>query len=118
MEATRFNWFAQLLVRMGEGLPPLDKSDENNDSIVRRYVNKEWIDRKTLEEKNLTFVKEQVCFFDKIHISQVCGFDKEKTLIFAKNDDGIYDKDGEINEDEEKRVSMQLQLQLHSIFKQ
>ena len=57
MEATRFNWFAQLLVRMGEDLPPLDESDENSDSIVRKYINKEWIDRKTLEEKTLPLSK-------------------------------------------------------------
>ena len=97
----RFNWFAQLLVRMGEDLPSQEESDENRQSIVRKYIKKEWIDRQTLEDKGLTFVKEQVAYFDEIHVSQTCGFDKEKTLIFAKNDDGIYDEDGEINEEEE-----------------
>ena len=103
---------------MGEDLPP-HQSEEENDSIVRKYIKEGWwVDRQKLEEKRLTFIKEQVAFFDEIHISHICGFDKEKTLIFAKNDDGIYDQDGEINEDKEKRVSMRLQLQLHFIFKQ
>ena len=42
---------------MGEDLPPLDESNENSDSIVRKYINKEWIDRKTLEEKTLPLSK-------------------------------------------------------------
>ena len=45
-------------------------------------------------------MKEQVAIYDEIHISQVCGYNKEKTISFAKNDE-----DGEINEEEEQRVS-------------
>ena len=102
----RFNWFAQLLVRMGEKLSAPDESDKNDGSIVRKHIKNQWIDRQKLEEKGLTFVKKQDVFYDdEIHISQVCGYDKEKTIIFAKNDDGIYDEDGKINEDEEQRVS-------------
>ena len=103
----RFNWFAQLLVRMGEKLSAPDESDKNDGSIVRKHIENQWIDRQKLEEKGLTFVKKQDVFYDdEIHISQVCGYNKEKTIIFAKNDDRNYNEDhSEINEDEEQRVS-------------
>ena len=89
----RFNWFAQILVRMGKDFPDPNETDKISNSIARKYINMEWIDREKLEEKGLTFVKETNLFFDKIHISQVCDFDKEKTVAFTKNINGIYDKD-------------------------
>ena len=73
-------------------------------STVQKYIKKEWIDREKIIEKGL-IEEDQVAYFDETHIDQECGVHQDSTLIFPKNSDGIYDKDGEIDKEEMEKVS-------------
>ena len=85
----RYNWLAQLSVRMGKKVPiPLC----GEDSEFRKRLKDEWIDEDKLKSEGLTFVPEQVGYWDEIHIYQVVGSDKQQHLIFSRNNNGIYDK--------------------------
>ena len=44
----------------------------------------------------------QVAFWDEIHISQLIGCINDKTLIFGRNSEGLYDNDCDIDEKEER----------------
>ena len=44
-----------------------------------------------MKQEGHTFEVDQVTFWDEIHIKQKCGTENHSTLIFARNDDGIYD---------------------------
>lgn len=68
----RYNWFCQLLVRMGQKLPTPEGGEENE---FRKRLKPEWVDENKLKSDNLTFVPERVGFWDEIHIYQVVGSD-------------------------------------------
>ena len=95
----RFNWLAQLLVRMGETLP------ENCESEFRERLKDEWIDYERLKEEGLTFELSQVAYWDECHVKQVAGTCVDETLVFSRNEDGLYDDDGEIDEENKQKVS-------------
>ena len=92
----RYNWFCQLLARMGHEIPTIEGSE------FRNRLKNEWIDYDKLKEEGLTFDLEQVAFWDEIHISQVIGCKDDETLIFGRNDNGLYDCDAEIDENERR----------------
>ena len=96
----RYNWLAQLLARMGVDIPDNDGSD------VRANLKDEWIDYRTLKEKGLTFDLDQVAFWDECHIKQVAGTCFDETLVFARDEDGIYDKDTEVDVEANEKVSI------------
>ena len=78
---------------------------------IRQRFKVEWEDKEKLESEGLTFTTKQVAYFDEIHIYQVCACDKKQTLAFARDANGLYDKDGEI-EEMQKKVS---RIFIHSI---
>ena len=61
----RYNWFCQLLVRMGIDLP------YDTESEYRQRLKPEWIDRQKLVDENLIFSTDQVAWWDEIHISHL-----------------------------------------------
>ena len=98
----RYNWYAQLLVRMGCSLPDVEGSE------YRARLKNEWVDSDELKSKKLTFSPDQVTWFDEIHISQICGTNQDETLVFAKDENGLYKENSILDRDEErnKRVSV------------
>ena len=95
----RYNWFCQILVRMGYTIPP-PKNDE--EVAFRNRLKDEWIDSNRIKEDGYNFVLEQVGFFDEIHMIQVIGTDKKYQVMFSRNEDGIYDKNGKFEEIQRK----------------
>ena len=95
----RFNWLAQLCARMGESIPDNDESD------VRKNLKDEWIDYDTLKEKGLTFSLDQVAFWDECHIKQVAGTCFDETFIFARDENGVYDENAEVDLEANEKVS-------------
>ena len=95
----RFNWLAQLLARMGGDIPDNDGSD------VRNNLKDEWIDHTILKEKGFTFDLDQVAFWDECHIKQVAGTCFDETLVFARDEDGVYDRDVEVDVEANEKVS-------------
>lgn len=97
----RFNWFCHIHARLGGEIvtPEIEGVSE-----FRNRLKSEWIDRENLANDNLTFVPEQIAFWDEIHIYQVCGDHHSKSLIFMRNEIGVYDPNGIIVE-EQKKVS-------------
>ena len=96
----RFNWFCQLHARFGERV-----ETPNVDGVLeyRERLKDEWINKEKLEESNLLFVPEQIAFWDEIHIYQVCGDHRDHSLIFARNEKGLYDAaNGKIDETKRK----------------
>lgn len=87
----RYNWFCQLLVRMGKEMP-LPRNEE--ESEFRKRLDDKFIDRSELEAKNLTFDLAQVAWWDEIHFHQVGGSDHKSHLIFSRDKDGRYDPNG------------------------
>ena len=87
----RYNWICQLLVRMGEKIPSVQNEE---DSDFRKRLDDNMVNRERLEDENLTFVPEQVAYWDEIHIYQVVGTNRKKHMIFARDENGIYKKDG------------------------
>ena len=77
----------------GSGLHILN--DESFSNLIRTQIN-HIFDIDNLDAKGHTFELEQVAFWDEIHIYQIAGCHKDKTLVFARNEDGIYDDDGDI----------------------
>ena len=67
------NWLAQLLVRMGGELPPIQDDEE---SKFRKRLDNDWIDKEKLTQEGHTFVPEQVAYWDDIHIYQVVRSEK------------------------------------------
>lgn len=107
----RYNWFMQLLARMGE---KVDFHPEDDGSEIRDRLKAEWVDIERLREKDLCFVLEQVAFWDEIHIYQVVGCHKDKTLIFTRNEDGIYDDGGTCANTSRVRQTTNIHLYLFS----
>lgn len=87
----RYNWMCQLLVRMGEKIPSPQNEEE---SEYRKRLDDDMVNRDRLENENLTFVPEQVAYWDEIHIYQVVGSHRKRHIIFARDEHGIYKKDG------------------------
>ena len=95
----RFNWFCQLHTRFGGTVetPHIEGVLE-----YRERLNNEWINKEMLEQLKLTFVPEQIAFWDEIHIYQVCGDHHDKTLIFSRDEQGQYDESGTFDGTEKK----------------
>ena len=74
----------------------------------------EWEDKDTVQSQNLTFVLEQVEYFDKIHIHQVCGCSNNKTLVFARDANVLYDLNGKVEDIQRKGESLN---HFHFIYK-
>ena len=89
----RFNWLAQLLARMGGTVP------NNDESEFRKRWKDEWIDYDRLKREGHTFELSQVAYWDECHIKQEAGTGVDETLIFSRNEDGLYDDEGEIDEE-------------------
>ena len=80
----RYNWFMQLLARMKV---KVDDVNSNEKSEFCERLKDDWIDIDNLDAKGHTFELEQVAFWDEIHIYQIAGCHKDKTLVFARNED-------------------------------
>ena len=52
------------------------------------------VNREILEDEKLTLIPEQVVYWDEIHIYQVVGTNRKKHMIFNRDKNGIYKKDG------------------------
>ena len=100
----RYNWFAQFLARLGEKIP------EDDDSEYRKRLKNEWIDYDKLKEEKLNMELSQIGFWDECHIKQFVGCDNDETYIFARDENGLYDENGEIDEEGNRKVS---ERQLH-----
>ena len=100
----RYNWFAQFLARLGEKIP------EDDDSEYRKRLKNEWIDYDKLKEEKLNMELTQIGFWDECHIKQFVGCDNDETYIFARDENGLYDENGEIDEEGNRKVS---ERQLH-----
>ena len=98
----KYNWFAQILARLGEIIPP------NPNSEFRSRLRDDFIEYDKLKEDNLTFVLEQVAFWDEIHIKQVVGSDVKKVFLFPTNHHGLYDEDEDIDKEGTENVSKML----------
>ena len=70
-------------------------------AITKRFES-EWDDKEKIEEQDLTIDLERTGWWDETHIYQVCGCDRKKTLIFARDENGVYDPNGEIKESQKK----------------
>ena len=68
-----------------------------------------------MKQEGLTFELDQVTFWDEIHMKQKCGTKNHSTLVFARNDDGIYDENAEIDKTQ-RRVSSFMLLNLCSFY--
>ena len=77
----RYNWFCQLYARCEETISP--SAEEMTD--IQMWSKPEWEHKNELQNKNLTFVTEQVAYFDEIFIYQVYGCSKHKTLVFVRD---------------------------------
>ena len=95
----RYNWFAQFLARLGEKIP------EDDDSEYRKRLKNEWIDYDKLKEEKLNMELSQIGFWDECHIKQFVGCDNDETYIFARDENGLYDENGEIDEEGNRKVS-------------
>ena len=84
---------------MGGSLP------ENDDSEYRQRLKEEWVDYDNLKSQGLTFDLAQVAYWDECHIKQVAGTCVDETLVFSRNEDGLYNDDGEIDEEGNQKVS-------------
>ena len=98
----RFNWFCQLHARFGERV-----ETPNVEGVLecRERLKDEWINKENLETSNHLFVPEQIAFWDEIHIYQVCGDHKDHSLIFARNENGLYDAANGSFDDTQRKVS-------------
>ena len=95
----RYNWFAQFLARLGEKIP------EDDDSEYRKRLKNEWIDYDKLKEEKLNMELSQIGFWDECHIKQFVGCDNDETYLFARDENGLYDDNGEIDEEGNRKVS-------------
>ena len=83
----RYNWMCQLLVRMGEKI--LSPSNEE-ESEYRKRLDNDMVNRERLENECITFVPEQVAYWDEIHIYQVAGTNRKRHILFARDKNSIY----------------------------
>ena len=97
----RYNWIAQLLARMGQPVPEI----MNKNSEYRMRLKDEWVNYDKLKDKGLTFSLDQVAFWDECHIKQVAGTCFDETLIFARDEHGVYDDNAEVNLEGNEKVS-------------
>ena len=83
----------------------------DEETVITKRFELEWDDKEKIEEEGLTIDLERTGWWDETYIYQVCECDLKKTLIFARDENGVYDPNGEIK-DSQKKVSHS-----HSFFK-
>ena len=92
--AARLNFTSQLLLRFGCDLP------ENLPDNVQSSF---FLDQDRIQAENLSLSLFQVAWWDEIHVRQKIGQVLEKLYVFAKDEHGIYNDNGVI--DDKKLVS-------------
>ena len=77
-----------------------------DESEFCKRLKDEWIDYDKLKSENLTFELSQVAYWGKCHVKQVAGTCVDKTLVFTCNEDGLYNNDREVDEENNQKVSL------------
>lgn len=95
-KSARFNYCAQILVRLGLWLP----KERRGGVIYDPY----YIDPMEIAIFELTFALNQVAFWDEIHMDVVIGQIMDECLTFACDENGVYSVDGVFIE--EAKVSL------------
>ena len=72
---------------------------------LTEHFYEEWDNKELLEMNRLIYDLEQVAFYDKIHIYQVCGNEKKKTIVFARDENGVYNPTNCEIDESQKKVS-------------
>ena len=101
----RLNFTSQLLLRFGLELP---------ENIPNNVKASNFLDKLRIHSENLSMSLFQIAWWDEIHVKQKIGEVVEKLYRFAKNEDGLYDEKGVI--DDAKLVSLKLNTLLYLTF--